>query len=102
MKLKKFRETAMGQEYLKYKAEGKKQPSIDSFLDFINRMKELKENGEFPAYLYDMEIEAVMEILRMETKLEVDRSKLVMSNTYVDAQGVYEKEWNTYFPVIIF
>ena len=62
-----FNRTVIGTDYLRYKADGAKTPSIDCFLDFMIVLKELKQNCEFPPHWYDKEIEAVIEILKMET-----------------------------------
>ena len=59
--------TVIGADYLKYKAHGKPLPPIDCFLDFMNKVKELKSTEECPSDWYDKEIEATKYILRMET-----------------------------------
>lgn len=60
--------TVIGTDYLQTKAKGKKQPPIDCYLDFINKLKELKRRGEYPAHWYDKEIEAIKVILTIETR----------------------------------
>jgi hypothetical protein len=59
--------TVIGADYLKYKAHGRPIPPVDCFLDFMNKVKELKNAEAYPADWYDREIEATKYILRMET-----------------------------------
>ncbi|MEJ7738168.1 MAG: hypothetical protein WKF97_12135 [Chitinophagaceae bacterium] len=67
MQTNEFNRTVVGADYIQYKADGKIPPSIDCFLDFINRLKELKTCGEYSSHWYDKEIEAIKYILKIET-----------------------------------
>jgi hypothetical protein len=67
MKTHDLRNTVIGADYLKNKAHGHPLPPIDCFLDFMNKVKELKSEEEHPSDWYDKEIEATKFILSMET-----------------------------------
>ncbi len=67
MQTQELNRTVVGADYLMYKSTGKNPPSIDCFLDFINRLKELKVTGEYSSHWYDKEIEAIKYILKIET-----------------------------------
>ncbi len=61
-------QSIVGQDYIKYLSTGKKQPPIDAFLDYINRVKEAKEQHTYTDCIYDLEIEATKHILSLETE----------------------------------
>ena len=62
-----FSRTVIGREYLRNAADGRQPLPINCFLDFINRLKELRQAGEHPSHWYDREIEAIKIILTIET-----------------------------------
>ncbi len=68
MQLIEFNNTVIGADYLKYKAHGKPLPPIDCFLDFMNKLKELKQTEEYPGEWYDKEVEATKFILKLLTE----------------------------------
>lgn len=59
-----FKSSVVGKDYLKVEKEGKDQPDIDAFLDYISGVKEMKKEKKFPKMFYDREIEAAKEIIR--------------------------------------
>lgn len=59
-----FKNSVIAKDYIKFEQEGKDQPPIDAFLDYINGLKEMKKEKEFPVMWYNREIKAAKEILK--------------------------------------
>jgi len=58
----------IGRDFLRLK--DKQKPTVDEFLDYRNRMLDLKKLKKYPSEWYDNEINAVDEILKYYSEAE--------------------------------